>query len=47
MSSTILRHNAYYGTYAFAVAIRDQAKNSWNLNEQKKKEKQLCNANHM
>jgi hypothetical protein len=33
MSSTILRHNAYYGTYALAIAIHDQAKNSWNLNE--------------
>jgi hypothetical protein len=46
-SSTVLRHKAYYGTYALAVAIHDQAKNSWNLNEQEKKEKLLCNANHM
>jgi hypothetical protein len=46
-SSTVLRHKAYYGTYALVVAIHDQAKNSWNLNEQEKKEKLLCNANHM
>jgi hypothetical protein len=47
MSSIVLRHNTYYGTYALAVAIHDHAKNSWNLSEQEKKERLLCNANHM
>jgi hypothetical protein len=27
--------------------MESQAKNSWNLSEQEKKEKLLCNANHM
>jgi hypothetical protein len=47
MSSTVLRYNTYYGTYALAVVIHDQVKNSWNLSEQEKKEKLLCNTNHM
>jgi hypothetical protein len=44
---TVLIHKAYYGTYALVVTIHDQAKKIWNLNEQEKKEKLLCNANHM
>jgi hypothetical protein len=43
---TVLIHKAY-GTYALVVATHDQAKNSRNLNEQEKKEKLFCNANHM